>query len=119
MNDESFNKVKDCITATNSVDLININTASAEVLQSLGISSDASRLIIEERSKQLYTAESLANSPLIQGVMVPGLRTNAALNFLTYQSNTYTVYSYATVGGYTKQIEAIINGSQVLYWRAL
>jgi type II secretory pathway component PulK len=121
MNDESFNKVKDCITAANTVDRININTASAEVLQSLGISSDASKLIIEERSKQLYTADSMANSPLIQGVMVPGLHSNAAANFLTYQSDTYTVYSYAKVGGYIKQIEAIIQSGNAtpLYWRAL
>ena len=31
----------------------------------------------------------------------------------------FRVYSYATVGGYTKQIEAIVNGNAIAYWRAL
>ncbi len=115
MSDEDYNKVYNDLTVS-PVDKININTASADVLQSLGLSAGTAGLIIETRQKTPYTA---VPSTIFGDLTINGLNVS---NYLTAApSNIYKVYSYATVGGYTKQIEAIIykDSSQVLYWRAL
>jgi type II secretory pathway component PulK len=125
MSDEDYNKVSDCLTVSpvsqQGQKYININTASADVLQALGIGSGEAQLIMENRSRNPYTLTTMPDS--VKAAMVPGLRTTAAVNFLTDQSNFYKVYAYATVGGYTKQIEAIVNMGNplnpVLYWREL
>ena len=122
MSDEDYNKVKDFVT-TSQVDRIDINTASPEVLQSLGINSGAAGLIIEERKKAPFTDHAkVSDFPGINNTFLPSTTLQAA-NFLTETSNVFKVYSYATVGGYTKQVEAVItrsnSGFTVNYWRAL
>jgi type II secretory pathway component PulK len=122
MSDEDYNKVKDFVT-TSQVDRIDINTASPEVLQSLGINSGAAGLIIEERKKAPFTDHAkVSDFPGINSTFLPSTTSQVA-NFLTETSNVFKVYSYATVGGYTKQVEAVItrsnSGFTVNYWRAL
>ncbi len=114
MSDEDYNKIANDLTVSQfQTHRININTASADVLQSLGISSGAAELIIETRQQTPYTA---VPSDIIGSVMLNGL--NVANYLTTSSSNIYTVYCNATVGGYTKTVVAII-GSQTPYWRVL
>jgi len=114
MSDEDFNKVCDSLTASPvPVDKIYINTASADVLQSLGISAGAVGLILQERP---FT--DLGKVPGIADIKINGVLVSNYLS-ATPPSNIYKVYSYAAVGGYTKQVEAIVQGGSRLYWRAL
>ena len=116
MSDEDYNKVKDFLTVA-AVTKININTASLEVLQalckSLGKDDSVAGLIINRRNDQPFTSTSEITN-------MSGMEPLVA-SYLDVTSNTYKVYSYATVGGYTRQIEAVIQrGSTTpLYWRAL
>jgi type II secretory pathway component PulK len=117
MSDEDFNKVRDSLTVSPvPLDKININTASADVLQSLGISAGAVGLILQERQKTPYT--DLGKVPGIGDLKINGVLVTNYLS-TTPQSNIYKVYAYAAVGGYTKQVEAIVQGGNRLYWRAL
>lgn len=122
MSDEDFNKVSDFLTVSSvsqkGTIKININTTSADVLQAMGMSLGSAQQIIEDRNRTPFTSSTMPS--VVKETMVPGQKM-AAVNCLTDQSNIYKVYSYATVGGYTKQVEAIIykDSSQVLYWRAL
>jgi type II secretory pathway component PulK len=125
MSDEDFIKVSDCLTMNSVKDSkgyvsININTAPADVLLSLGISPGAVGMIVEARKKIAYTDSDLQNGriPGIEGVKI---NTTDLKNLIatTSKSGIYKLYSYATVGGYTKQIEAIVNGSGITFWRAL
>jgi type II secretory pathway component PulK len=126
MSDEEYEKVKDFLTVTQAqgttplqtqVRKININTASLEVLQSLckGLGKDDSvaGLIISRRNSNPFTSTS-------EIVNMSGMDPLVA-SYLDVTSNIYKVYAYATVGGYTKQVEAIIDlaKSSPLYWRAL
>jgi type II secretory pathway component PulK len=118
MSDEDYNKVKDFLTVA-PVMKININTASREVLQSLckslGKDDSVVGLIINRRNDQLFTSTSEITN-------MPGMESLALVaSYLDVTSNTYKVNSYATVGGYTRQVEAFIQrGSTIpLYWRAL
>lgn len=126
MSDEEYEKVKDFLTVTQAqgttplqtqVRKININTASLEVLQSLckGLGKDDSvaGLIISRRNSNPFTSTS-------EIVNMSGMDPLVA-SYLDVTSNIYKVYVYATVGGYTKQVEAIIDltKSSPLYWRAL
>lgn len=121
MSDEEYGKIKDFVTVS-LVESININTASSEVLQSLGISSGAAGLIIEERTRNPIEGKDIPQLSGVSGTMVPGLNTQAS-SFLTDTSNIFKINSFATVGGYTKQVEAVItrsaSGFVVNYWRAL
>jgi type II secretory pathway component PulK len=114
MSDEEYGKVNNFLTVV-PVPKININTASLEVLQSLcrslGKDDSVASLVINKRRDQPFASSSDITN-------MPGMDVLVA-SYLGYTSNTYKVYSYASVGGYTKQVEAIINGPQVLYWRAL
>jgi type II secretory pathway component PulK len=118
MNDEDYNKVSQVLTVNQNVNMININTAPEDVLLSLGISEGPARLIIEARNKAPITDPT--NYPYVKDLKLEGLKLT---NYLTDTSNNFKVYSYATVGGYTKQIEAGITrsntGFTVNYWRAL
>jgi len=117
MSDEDFNKVRDSLTVSPvPLDKININTASADVLQSLGISSGTVGLILQERQKTPYT--DLGKVPGIGDIKINGVLVSNYLT-TTSQSNIYKVYSYVAVGGYTKEVEAIVQGNNRLYWRAL
>jgi type II secretory pathway component PulK len=115
LGDEDYRKVGDLLTVSAN-GKININTASSEVLQSLGLSAPDAESIVESRKQDPFDAsKKTINS-------APGM-TAAIAGQLGVTSTVYKVSSFATVGGYTKQIEAIItlggSGFTVNYWRAL
>ena len=120
MSDEDYSKVKDYLTVEGWGTKININTAQAVVLESMGISPGAISLIIDERAKAPFTDHGkVSEYPGINGAKIPTLDTQTEI-YLNESSNVLTVRSFATVGGYTKEIEAIIaRPSGVRYWRAL
>lgn len=117
MNDEAFGKIENHVTVFGS-NTVNINSASSEVLQSLGISSSLASLLIERRNREPFDAKDKVLS-------FPGMDTvdAAAKAALDVTSNIFSVESYATVGGYTKQAEAVIlrsaAGFTVLSWKIL
>lgn len=125
ISDEDFYKVADSLTVTPEVSLnqvsININTASKDVLLSLGISAFEAERIIEERKENPYTAQDLGsegNARLSR--VISDLQSNLDMNPIkTESSGYYKVYAHATVGEYTKQVEAILKDKTILYWRAL
>jgi type II secretory pathway component PulK len=114
MSDDEFGKVSKYMTVYGS-GKINVNTASEVVLRSMGVSNPS--FIILQRDQK----------PFKDGDTIPGttdVKTQDGQNIVPthlgfVESNTFTVYSYATVGGYTKTIEAVLNGSNISYWRAL
>jgi type II secretory pathway component PulK len=118
MSDEEFGKVNKYLTVSAS-GKINVNTAPEAVLQSMKVSNPS--FIVSQRAK----------NPFKEGDPIPGttdVKTQSGSNITNFlgpvASNTYTVYAYATVGGYTKQIEAIVNVTDPLrpafyYWRSL
>lgn len=114
MSDEEFDKVRDSLTVYGSGQ-VNINTAAADVLQSLGMSASLVSLIIEKRGREPFDSRDKINS-------FPGMDTTTA-GTLDLTSNIFRVQSYATVGGYTKQAEAVIQrnagGFAILSWRIL
>jgi general secretion pathway protein K len=112
MPDEEIEKVRDYLT-TAPVSLIDVNTASSPVLQSLGISASNASMLIEARGQNPFTDKSRLASTY-------GLDTTT-LGMLDVTSNIFSVQSYATVGGYTKYAEAVIVREKskftILYWR--
>lgn len=102
MSDEEFGKVRDFVTVSGS-DLIDVNTAPALVLQSLGLSATQASMIVEGRNRGPY--EDKAKIPGYEGL------DTTIKSFLDIKSDIFTVHSHATVGGYTKQAEAVINRS--------
>ena len=115
LNDEDFKKVKDSLTLA-PVTQININTASVDVLETIGINPNMAAMIVSRRNEEPFKdAGSVAD--------FLGPTNTMAAGQLTTTSNVVKVDSFATVGGYTKQIEAIITrsatGYTINYWRAL
>ncbi|HUL01300.1 MAG TPA: hypothetical protein VLX29_10680 [Nitrospirota bacterium] len=123
MKDEDYKKVAQFLTPYYSNQNVNLNTASLEVLMSLGCSEGPAKTIIELRTQERFSD--------IEKIK-PYLPATFSLNNYNIEKTTlYRVYSYATVGGYTKQIEAVIDLSTSgtstiitstptpLYWRAL
>jgi len=114
MSDEEFGKLRDLVTVhgTNSID---VNTAPALVLQSLGLSTAQASMIIEGRNQGPYDKKS--NIPGYEGL------DGAIKSALDVTSDIFTVHSHATVGGYTKQAEAVIRrgpgGFDILSWKVL
>lgn len=118
LNDEEYQKIAPFVTVNASGNTnININTASPQVLQSLGLSAPDAERIVESAKQDPYdpikkpvnTATAPGMTPLIAGQLVTS-------------GNVFKVTSLATVGGYTKQIDAImtVGGTgAVNYWRAL
>jgi len=99
MSDEDYGKVAKFLTVS-SDNKININTASEEVLNSVLINNKvAVGMIVNNRKEKLI--ESLGDVGLTQA------NSPNVFNYLTTTNGTLMVYSYATVGGYTKQIESI------------
>lgn len=94
---------------------ININAASAEVLQSLcrslGKDDGVVGMITSKRSRKLYASAA-------EIIETPGMDSLVA-TYLDVTSSYFKVYTYATVNGYTKQVEAVVNGNTISYWRAL
>lgn len=120
LSDEDFRKVQDFLTvlppSLTQGNKIDINTAAPDVLQSLGLSEDAARRIVDRRNQQPFKPDDDLSGYVGQtGATIAGQ--------LTFSSDIFKVNSYATAGGYTKQVEAIIiraiDGSKMIYWRAL
>ncbi len=113
MSDEDYNKVVNFMT-TDSDGIVNINTASAEVLNSifwdkpLVVSS-----IINTRKTSLFQSKAAA------GITTENAISPAIINNVDTTSNIFRVYSYTTVGGYTKQVEVVVKGNVFSYWRSL
>jgi type II secretory pathway component PulK len=116
LSDEEYRKIQDDVTAE-SVPKIDINTASSEVLQSLGLDSTTAEAVIERRTREPFTKETDFSDFLGRDVA-----TKVGGQW-TLTSNVFLVDSFATAGGYTKQVEAIITrtntGFRVSYWREL
>jgi type II secretory pathway component PulK len=115
LSEEDFAKVADSLTLA-PVSQININTASVDVLESIGINSSMAEMIVSRRNSEPFKdAGSVADFLGPANTMEAGQ--------LTTTSNVVRVNSSATVGGYTKLIEAVITrsatGYTVNYWRAL
>lgn len=114
MSDEEFRKISDAVSVYAPAQ-VDINTASADVLQSLGLSASVVSLIIEKRGRDPFDSREKINA-------FPGMDPNTA-GMLDVTSNVFTVHSHATVGGYTKQAEAVITrnagGFNILYWKIL
>ena len=116
MNDEDYLKVAPYVTVSPVPSRkININAASAEVLQSLcrslGKDDGVVGMIISKRSSKPYASTA-------EITLTPGMDSLVA-TYLDVTNTYFKVYSYATVGGYTKQVEAIIDGNAISYWRSL
>ena len=97
---------------------INVNTAPIDVLRSIGIDSGMAANIVERRTREPFANMSDVSSFLgPQNAMIVGR--------LDVTSNVFKVDSFATAGGYTKQVEAVIvrrgdgTGADVKYWRAM
>lgn len=114
LSEEEYFKVSKFLTVS-PVGRIDINTAAAEVLRSIGLDAGVASMIIEKRSQEPFVERKDINA-------FTGMNTMAA-GMLDVTSNVFKVDSFATVGGYTKQIEAVIDRSTpeftVRYWRAL
>ncbi len=113
MSDEDFGKVSGFLTVYSGQKSVNVNTASDDVLKSMGIDP---ALILAGRP---YSTKD--NITGIDTVMTAGNQN--VKNFLDVTSTVFTVYAYATVGGYTRQIEAVITRGSTTgsttprYWR--
>jgi len=122
LSDKDFRKVQDYVTvlppSVTPENKIDINTAPAAVLVSLGMSENAAQMIVERRSEQLFKPTDDL-SPYL------GQNSTAIAGQLSFTSNVFSINSYATVGGYMKQADAILtrtsggSGFTILYWRAL
>jgi len=118
LSDDEYRKVAPFLTVNTSGNTnININTASPQVLQSLGLTATDADRIVESAKQDPYDP---IKKP-INTTTAPGMTPTIAGQLVT-SSNVFKVTSVATVGGYTKQIDAImtVGGSGVVnYWRAL
>jgi type II secretory pathway component PulK len=114
MNDEEFGKIRDLVSVYGQTQ-VDVNTASEDVLQSLGISASNAEMIKKAREADLFKDKSRLASTY-------GLDTTT-LGMLDVTSNVFFVESHATVGGYTKVAEAVITrstvGFTILYWKIL
>jgi type II secretory pathway component PulK len=108
MTDEDCNKVANYLTV-NSDNIIDVNTASEDVLSAVLKGKNTSPTWVVANRKD-GPIQNLAGTDINSG------------EYAT-TSDIFRVYSYATVGGYTKQIEAVIkrtnSGFTVMYWKAL
>ena len=123
MSDEDFNKVYESLTVAlvsqNKV-TININTASADVLRSLQINDLDAKRIIDERQNTPYVPTDLTTTGRLSNIISTQIRGANLSTYLTTESiGYYKIFVYAQVGGYEKQIEAIVNGNTFSYWRSL
>lgn len=111
MKDDDYNKIAPFLTPYYADQNVNLNVAPVQVLMSLGCSEGAAKNIDELRKRETLTISKL--TPYCKFLIT---LTNANL---PEKSTLFKVYSSATVGGYTKQIEAISDTSSFLYWKAL
>ncbi len=102
MSDEDYNKVAKFLTVSPD-NIININTASEEVLNSvLNDPLTVGTILTRRKDKPI---ESLGDVGLNQQNTSTYIK--SILSYLDTKNGTLMVYSHATVGGYTKQIELI------------
>lgn len=112
MSDDDYLKVAGSLT-TSSDSLININTASEDVLNSVLPNNQAEVMrIVSTRKTKKITA--LSEVGLDQRTVAANV-----LNSLQMDSIVYRVTANAVVGGYTKTIEAVVKGGIISYWSAL
>ena len=112
MSDEDYGKVARFLSVYYSDNIVNLNTASEVVLISLGFGKGAAKTIAELRSLEPFKD--------IEKIK-PYQPANLSLSSQNLTSSVFYVYSLATVGGYTRTVEAIIDRSSntTKYWRAL
>ncbi len=112
MSDEDYRKVAPFLTA-DSDSLININTASEDVLNSVlpNNQTEVNTILNRRKTNKISPGEVGLTQDTVKNVNV--------YNSLKDDSTYFRVYAYATVGGYTKQVEAAMNGNTISYWRAL
>ncbi len=106
MKDEDYNKIAPYVTLySQPPDRININTAPEDVLRSVLATKTTISVsaILSRRKDQPYTSTELTTD----------------MSDFVASSNVSKVYFFATVGGYTKQIETVIDGNTPVYWRSL
>lgn len=109
MSDEEYGKVRDFLT-TYSAGAINVNTAPEPVLRSVlkGKTASPDYILMNRKDKPITD--------------LGGTDINIPQKYST-TSDTFKVFSYATVGGYTKQAEAVITrssgGFTIQYWKIL
>jgi type II secretory pathway component PulK len=101
MKDADYVKVAPFLTPYYSDENVNVNTASVEVLRSLGCSESAAKTIVDLRQR-----DDLANH-VDQVKSSCGVFSSRAPKI--EKPSFYRIYCYATVGGYTKQIETVID----------
>jgi type II secretory pathway component PulK len=123
MRDEDYNKVYESLTVAlvsqNKV-TINVNTASADVLRSLGINDLDVKRIIDERRDKPYAGTDLTTTGRLSSIISTQIETaNLSTYLITDSRGYYKIFAYAKVGDYEKQIEAIVNGNVISYWRSL
>ncbi len=119
MTDEQFGKVQDALTMSQTT-RINVNTASEDVLRSIcrsvGYSDGAAKNIEDRRAMEPFTDATL-------GSFLANNNLARLTSAVTTTSSDFKVNLYATVGGYTRHIEAIVKLSgpaySVNYWREL
>jgi type II secretory pathway component PulK len=110
-----FNELNRFITAYNPEGVVNINTASEEVIMALadGVSPELAAKVIEHRERTPFTDRS--------GIMkVPGFETigYAMQDKIAVQSRVFRIYSRATANGAVREVEAVVHiGQGVIYWR--
>jgi type II secretory pathway component PulK len=109
LSDEEFTKVENSLTVL-SDGKIDINTASEKVVQS----------VFKENANSVLMSRN--NGPLISLADANNTNINKPTLYST-TSDYFKIYSHATVGEYTRQVEAVIRRSSagfiVLYWRSL
>lgn len=116
MSDEEFAKVRDLVTVHSGTDLIDVNTAPQEVLECIGIPASGASMLIEQRAREPYRDKTVLQQRY--GI------TTTTYGQLDVSSDVFLVQAHATVGGFTKQAEAVIQrtaagGFTILYWRML
>ncbi len=104
ISDEEYGKIERYVTVY-STGAININTASETVLKSVlkNKSPSPEEILMLRRDKPIGT-------PLPTDINNTNFATTSTISKVQF---------YATVGGYTKQVEAVVNAGIVQYWRAL
>jgi general secretion pathway protein K len=116
LSDEDYRKVQDLLTVSD-FSKINVNTASALVLRSLGVKAEDAENIVRLAEQSPFDDQTIENAP----GMNPSIK--GQLVYSNTLNNIYKITSTATVGRYTKKIEAIItltgSGFTVKYWRAI
>lgn len=112
MSDDDYDKVAAYLT-TSFDSKINMNTASEDVLKSV-LPNNLSEISMIMNTRKTKKIESAGEVRLSQQNTDPNV-----LNRLVVDSAVFRVYANATVGGYTKEIEAVVNGGRISSWRAL